>query len=140
MKGIFSIFILSLLFTMGWGDHDNHDRDNDDYQEFKQYILDQYCTMFKIDCFDFCLDVILGEENSKSFKECLMKITGKETPHDIQKYLCQIATEEELQTFDECIHEDEEKSVAYYDGFDFCLIYQELGLYLPELFCSCSSS
>ncbi|XP_023244693.1 uncharacterized protein LOC111642570 [Centruroides sculpturatus] len=132
MKGIFLIFISSLLFTTVLGD--------DDYDHDYQDNLDKYCGVINIDCFDYCLQVYMGEEYYERYRKCNPEAVADKSPGERQYYICNVATEEEIATAQACTHKDEEEIEVFHNGLEFCDIYQTLGLILPQLFCSCTPS
>ncbi|XP_023225277.1 uncharacterized protein LOC111638520 isoform X2 [Centruroides sculpturatus] len=136
MKGIFLIFISSLLFTMVLGDNED-DHDHDHYDD--NYV-DQYCGVINIDCFDYCLQVFMGEEYYERYRKCNPEAVADKSPGERQYYICNVATEEEIATANACTHKDEEEIKIFHDGFEVCVIYETLGLIFPQLFCSCTPS
>ncbi|XP_023244685.1 uncharacterized protein LOC111642562 isoform X3 [Centruroides sculpturatus] len=115
MKGMFSTFILSFVLMMVWSVR--ADSTN------RPYYIDEYCSVNDLDCFAKCFNNTVSSENLNIFYSCLRNQTSATGSEEIQQFLCQTATQEQLNEFDDCVHQEIIQSVIFLLQFE-CCIYQ----------------
>ncbi|XP_023225279.1 uncharacterized protein LOC111626202 [Centruroides sculpturatus] len=113
MKGMFSTFILSFVLMMVWSVR--ADTTN------RRFYINQYCRVNNLDCFGRCFNNTVDPENLKIFYDCLRDQTSATGSEGIQQFLCQTATQEQLDEFDDCVHQNIPQSLLFLGEFESCI-------------------
>ncbi|XP_023240012.1 uncharacterized protein LOC111638529 [Centruroides sculpturatus] len=106
MKGIFLILTSCLMISMVWSDE-------------KFWYIETYCEFADPEPFYRCFKLIVQEDHA--IEQCILRVSPAQTPEDIKHFFCEVAKEQELKKFDECMHENYLFSDENYVAFHYCL-------------------